>query len=301
VGGLIEPWENMYEWKMKGERIMRLLIIEGIPGTGKTTASEYIGEQLKNSGIHCKIYSEGDLDHPADYESTAFVGLPEFEKLKLNFPELKEESLRLMRLSSMDGLLIPYGKLKSAGVISAKCAEQLAGHDVYEMTPEVYKELILFRWREFADDFRREGISVVTDCCFLQNPLTMLMAKYNENHQSITEFVLEIEKIIQELAPTLIYFEPLSVKEIIEDVKQVRSPHWFQHISNYYTKQEYGKAHCLPEGIDGITSLLEERVALEKGIITSLFIETEIIRVSAKNRGDINGKLNEIIEGNNIG
>ncbi|WP_456271959.1 hypothetical protein [Bacillus sp. AK031] len=276
---------------------MNLILVEGIPGTGKTSACDYIGKRLRNGESHCEIYSEGDLDHPVDYESTAFAGLNEFEELINNFPDLKEETFQFHHFSRMEGFFIPYEKLKAAGRITQECAEQLARHDVYEMPPEIYKELILFKWKGFADDFRRAGISAVTDCCFLQNPMTMLMAKYNESPKSITAFVLEIEKIIKELNPVLIYFDPLSVKEVIEDVKKVRSPQWFQHVSNYYTGQEYGKAHCLPKGIEGVTSLLEERVELEKGIISSLSIETEIIPVSAQDRSNVNGRLNEMIAG----
>jgi hypothetical protein len=61
-----------------------------------------------------------------------------------------------------------------------RCAEELLKYDVYEMPPDLYKELILARWKTFIQEMKTSDNIAIMDCSFLQNPLTMLMAKYNE-------------------------------------------------------------------------------------------------------------------------
>ncbi|WP_113930375.1 hypothetical protein [Bacillus sp. P14.5] len=263
---------------------MKLILVEGIPGAGKTTACGYIGKKLKEGGSQARVYLEGDLDHPADYEGTAFVSSEQLGVLLIKFPELKEKHAFQQHTGIYEGVLIPYYKLSQTGQLSREAAEELSKYDVYEMPPEVYKELILEKWKAFAEKVLSERCTVVADCCFLQNPLTMLMVKYNESYHSIKDFITEIEKIILSLNPILIYLEPLSVQEVIEDVKKKRSPEWFTHITQYYTEQEYGKAHSLPGGMEGVLLLLEERVRLEKQMISLLEMKRAVIPVSVKNR-----------------
>ncbi|MGD6965475.1 hypothetical protein ACQCVP_03460 [Rossellomorea vietnamensis] len=140
------------------------------------------------------------------------------------------------------------------------------------------------RWSTFVEKVKAKDFIIVADCCFMQNPLTMLMAKYNEPCHSIKKFISEVEEVILELDPILIYLDPLSVQEVIEDVKMKRSPEWFKHVYSCYTKQEYGKVHSLPEGLEGVVQLLEDRAGLEKQLISHLTIKLAVIPVSFQSR-----------------
>lgn len=263
---------------------MKLILVEGIPGSGKTTACGYIGKKLEEQGNPTRVYLEGDLDHPADYEATAFVSADQLQVLSIKFPELVEKQSFQQYEGTQAGVLIPYIKLSQAGEITSECIAELTKYDVYELPPELYKELILNRWSTFVEKVKAEDFIVVADCCFMQNPLTMLMAKYNEPFHSIKKFIGEVEEVILELDPMLIYLDPLSVQEVIEDVKMQRSPKWFKHVSSYYTEQEYGKAHSLPEGLEGVVQLLEDRAGLEKQLISLLTIKHAVIPVSVQDR-----------------
>jgi hypothetical protein len=275
---------------------MKLILVEGIPGAGKTSACEYIGSQLNKHGVNACVFGEGDLNHPIDYEATAFVSNERLKDLKKDFPEL--ESLENMQThkGTYRGVLIPYVTLANAGMVTDECAEALSKYDVYEMPSGVYKELVLTKWKAFAEQAKTSEYIVITDCCFLQNPLTMLMAKYNETPESIIKFVLEIEKIIQDLNPLLVYLAPDSVEKVIEDVRTARASEWFQHVSSYYTEQEYGKAHSLPRGMEGVVRMLEERVNLENQIISVLNMQTHVIPVCVEEREAAGKALDAVAE-----
>jgi hypothetical protein len=279
---------------VEGGNRMKLILVEGIPGSGKTTTCEYIEKQLTNHGMDVILYGEGDLNHPVDYEATAFVSERRLKELKTAFPEMQNLNNIQYHDRTYQGGLIPYIKLANEGMVTDECAAELSKYDVYEMPSGVYKELVLSKWKAFAEQAETSEDIVITDCCFLQNPLTMLLAKYNETPESIKEFVMEIEQIIQELDPLLVYMAPDSVREVIENVRYVRSSEWFQHVSSYYTEQEYGKAHGLPGGLEGVVRLLEERMKMEKQLISELVIKTSVIPVSVNDRERAAEVLDEV-------
>lgn len=53
----------------------RLILIEGLPGSGKSTVAEMVSEILKGQGKEVQLFQEGNLDHPADYEGVSFIML----------------------------------------------------------------------------------------------------------------------------------------------------------------------------------------------------------------------------------
>jgi thymidylate kinase len=50
----------------------KLILIEGLPGSGKSTTAGMAAEILKQKGIETNLFLEGNLDHPADYDGVAF-------------------------------------------------------------------------------------------------------------------------------------------------------------------------------------------------------------------------------------
>lgn len=54
----------------------RLIIVEGLPASGKSTTARLIAKNLNDHGIHALCFDEGDHDHPADPPEYDF---PDFE------------------------------------------------------------------------------------------------------------------------------------------------------------------------------------------------------------------------------
>lgn len=52
-----------------------LIIVEGLPGSGKSTTAAMIAEELQKKGKHALCFDEGE-EHPADYKD---YGFPDFE------------------------------------------------------------------------------------------------------------------------------------------------------------------------------------------------------------------------------
>jgi hypothetical protein len=50
----------------------KLIPVEGVPGTGNTVVASTVHQWLDRNSTPNRLYREGNLDHPADYESVAY-------------------------------------------------------------------------------------------------------------------------------------------------------------------------------------------------------------------------------------
>lgn len=72
----------------------RLILVEGIPGVGKIITASNIKKYLDDKDIQSKLYLEGHLEHPADYEGVAYLKIGKYRQLiskcKINEEVIKE-------------------------------------------------------------------------------------------------------------------------------------------------------------------------------------------------------------------
>ncbi|OZB96182.1 hypothetical protein [Paenibacillus sp. XY044] len=250
----------------------KLILVEGIPGSGKTSTARYIKGLLDAHGKDNQLYLEGDLNHPADYESVACLDGSEYELLLNKYPELID-TIALFTQNVRKYQLIYYGKLQQHISMekNKSLIDELAGFDVYNGSLDRYQELIIERWTEFVTYAQQTERIVILECCFLQNPLTMMLGRFNQSQQMITEFMKRLETIIQPLNPKIIYFYQDDIRSTINRVIQERSDDWLCHITWYFTEQGYGKANGY-HGVDGLCEVLKERKKYELAIMDQLKI-----------------------------
>lgn len=58
----------------------KLILIEGLPGFGKSTAAQLVYEILTEAGNNAQLFLEGNLDHPADYDGAACLTKAEYDE-----------------------------------------------------------------------------------------------------------------------------------------------------------------------------------------------------------------------------
>lgn len=85
---------------------MPLILIEGLPGSGKTTAAKKIYEQLRCQGYPAELYLEGNSLNPADYDGFSFL---EESCMKNLFQNCTHEELKAQKIevACRSGFLIP--------------------------------------------------------------------------------------------------------------------------------------------------------------------------------------------------
>lgn len=252
----------------------KLYIVEGIPGSGKTTTATWLAQVLREKGVDANLFLEGNIEHPADFESVACLTEQQLTELGNEFPFIYPFVVQKQKW-----FFIPYASFNEK---NPKLHKALQKYDVYELSAEDYCEVTLMKWMEFAEKAQSEDKVYVLECCFLQNPITFLLAKHDVSKEYLFKHIEKIAKIITNLNPAILYFEQDNIKESIERVRKERSQEWFEFLTWYYTGQSYGNIHGL-KGETGVIQFLEDRKELEKEILALLPIENLILNNSQYN------------------
>ena len=256
----------------------KLILVEGIPGSGKTSTAEYISSYLNQKNIANELFKEGNLDHPADYESTACLHKDEYYKIQ---SQLKTDK-KLMTdyiIKNDDDYLIEYGKFyhNKEINISDEILNQLADYDIYNLPLAKYNHLIKNKWNKFAKKAVTQEQVNIFECCFLQNPLTTMMAYHNASNDYIIKHVKELEQIISELNPLLILLEPKNIEEQFDRVIKERSEEWLNFVIDYVTNQSYGQDNNL-SGYPGLIEFYQDLAELELTIFSKLSLNKILIK-----------------------
>ncbi|HDR4439638.1 hypothetical protein BK720_12640 [Bacillus thuringiensis serovar brasilensis] len=255
----------------------KLIIVEGLPGFGKSTTAQLINDILSQNKIEVELFLEGNLNHPADYDGVSCFNKFEFDRLLSNSGDFKEVLLKRV-LKKGSNYLLPYRKIKNefGDQFSDELFNDISRNDIYELPFDKNVELIADKWQDFAEIALEDDKVYIFECCFIQNPLTIGMIKYGEQKEKIINYVMKVAKIIENLNPMLFYVEQDDLEFSFRKALKERNPEWATGIVDYYTNQGYGKEHN-HSGVEGAIKVLEARRNLELEIFDMLKMKKEKI------------------------
>jgi len=250
----------------------KIYLIEGLPGSGKTTTAEALTHLLQEQQINTCIHIEGDLNHPADYESVAYLTMDEWTDF-----QSKYASLDVLRFAEVfnDYVLISYRQWQSKQDVPEAALAFLQARDIYELPFELYQSLIFKKWEVFVARALKTDTTYVFECCFLQNPLTMGLIKYDLPEATLRAYIERLAMIIAPLQPVLVYVDQPDVEQSFRKALKERPTEWADGFVSYYTEQAYGVNHSL-SGVEGTIAVLRERKVLEHQLFELLPFRVEV-------------------------
>jgi len=274
----------------------RLILVEGIPGVGKTTIAKHIKNHLDEKNIKSKLYLEGNLEHPADYESVACLDEKVFKDL-INKYDINEEIISEYITRENTDYFINYGMILKNKIYNDNkpFLKALMSNDVYSLPIQKYIRVTKDKWKRFVKTSENESCVYILECCFMQNPLTTMLAYHNQSEDVIKNHINNLSRIIDPLNPLIIFLEPKEIKETFDYIKNNRSIEWYNFVEDYITNQAYGKENEL-KGYEGVITFYShlKKIALESYALLNC---SKIKLVSSKMNWTINEKkINAFIE-----
>lgn len=259
----------------------RLILIEGIPGSGKSTISSKVRDYLESKGVKVKLYNEGEA-HPADMAWNAYLSIEEYNEILKNNPN-HEKKIRENSTLEEDYAVVAYTKL-GFGNKENELMKFFQSHEVCDgrVSLELFKELHFKRWRKFAKTVDKDSI-VIFECSYLQNHVNELMGVHNKDTEFIINYMIDLIKTVEDLKPKLIYLSQQDINETISRVSDERRssnkeiwPDWIDMVIEYVENSKYGKANKL-EGFEGVIDFLKARKEIELKVIEKLNIDKNIV------------------------
>ena len=238
----------------------KLIIVEGLPCSGKSTTAEYIADKIGFTFI-----DEDTGSHPADYEFHAYLTDSDLE----NFTAEEREKILSESTEKSGGYIV---NLRS---FSGELSEKLLKYKIYDFLPwEKEKPVMLDKWREFAENIGDR--KYVFNCVLLQNPMCETMMRFGFDTSVSYEYIREICEIIKPLSPLIVYLRTDNIRDSVQKASKERGDEWLNMVIDYHCNGAYGKSHGL-EGFEGYVSALEERQKRELEMLEQLGIDSIVI------------------------
>ncbi|WBW97056.1 thymidylate kinase [Oceanirhabdus sp. W0125-5] len=282
----------------------RLILVEGIPGSGKSTIAYKIKEYLESQGIKAKLYSEGDA-HPADLAWNACLTIDEYTHILNSNPELKEKIKENTKIEG-DYAIIAYTKL-GLPMKGSELTKYFESKEVYDgrATLETFKKLHFQRWEQFAKSMEKDKSVAIFECAYLQNHVNELMGCHEKSSEYIEGYMFELIETVKCLNPKLIYLTQPDVEETIKRVAAERVTQdkskwddWIDLVIRYVEGSKYGQSKGF-KGYEGTIEFFKDRKKIEENIIAKLSIDKAVINNSDYNWDMVFDKVIEELDINN--
>ena len=274
----------------------RLILVEGIPGAGKTTTARKIKEKLIDEGKEAILYEEG-MSHPADMAWNACLKEDEYNDFIKKCSEMwegskksisKEELIsRIQRQTRIEdnNVILAYTKIDFPEDCYWSLIGDVASKEICDgrKSLDEFRDIHLRRWSKFAEQALLNDNIYIFECAFLQNHIFELLGVYEKSDEEIYLYLKSLLETVKSLSPSIVYIEPSSVEDIIIQAANERKspegsgPDWIDEVANWVSNVNFGKSHNL-KGIEGVFYFCKERLRIDKLMIEKLNVPVTIIK-----------------------
>ena len=251
----------------------KLVLFEGIPGSGKTTLTKKTYDYLSSKDLECRHYLEGGL-HPVDLVWCAYLTLDEYYALLEEYPQYADSIIQSAQIEEHSAV-IAYLQMKTH---NEELMAYLQSKEIFDgrLNTEHFCDLFIKRFKQFAAKNAGRDAIQLFDCAVLQNQINELLCFHNVDHTFIVNHIHNLMNSLMPLNPTLVYLRQKEVGETIKYVASKRKspntdeyPDWIDLVITYIEKSTYGQKHQL-QGFDGVIDYYRARQALEVSIVHEL-------------------------------
>lgn len=221
----------------------KLIIFEGIPGSGKTTTSQLLQKCFIEKGITSNNFIEG-CKHPIDLPFYAYISLSEYDDLILKYEE-QAEWLQQNSIVEDKYVLSPY-KIPEPYPLNNILVEYLRSREFcYSSKPivsfDTFKKVFCRRFKQYVTKMITKNEITIFESVLLQHQIHDINRLYPHiKGDEMVEYLRMIGNILIPLNPVLFYISQDNVRESLKHTAFIRSkPKWStDETIAYYEKRK---------------------------------------------------------------
>jgi len=204
----------------------KLIFIEGLPGSGKTTMSGKLYESLRQICNNVKVYLEGDLPNPINFSGFACLNHKEFDYICNKYKDINFNNA----LWGKDYVLVPYAVFKTRFKETEKYNTELQSflrtkEFCYKPSSPIsinrYKEIMTDRWYQFIKNVMPSDVKIF-DGDFFQHPIDDMLYNYNASIKQVIDYLLNIGDIIKNINSKLFYISQNNIEDSLSRIAEER-------------------------------------------------------------------------------
>lgn len=201
----------------------RIIMLEGLPGTGKTTNSYRLFEQLARNRRTVRWLHEVSQPHPVLFFSEACMTKEEYRAFTEKYPEAAEmlNSIAEVRANTV-GIDYLTAARKMPGQEDAAWYQELMRYDAFGVPLDRYELIALEKWEAFANAALQDGDTfyILDSSIFQYQIFTYLLA--GAEYPRLAALVRRIIKTLEPLNPLLIWLYREKTEDSIAFLAQQR-------------------------------------------------------------------------------
>lgn len=206
----------------------RLVFLEGIPGSGKTTTARALAARLRGWGVPVRLWLEGAAGHPLDLFGHAYLAPGALARLEEAFPG-QGAGLAARSRSYGGHCLTPYrGVGLPEGLERALAAREFCYTDRPQAPFAAFSEVFARRFEAFARENAASAPVMICESALLQHQIHDLNRLYPElSRQAVLEHLERLAAALGPVEPVLFYLAPGDVAaSLAHTAAQRGQPMW---------------------------------------------------------------------------
>ncbi|MBQ7183536.1 MAG: hypothetical protein IJR97_06060 [Clostridia bacterium] len=200
----------------------RLIMLEGLPGTGKTANSYRLFEQLVRNGRDVRWLHEVSQPHPTLFFSESCLTKEEYRVFTERYPEAAEclGSIAEVRATTV-GIDYLTAARRMPGPENAAWYRELLKYDAMDLTLDRYETAAREKWEAFVNAALRNDTVYILDSAIFQYQIFTFLLN-GADHQRLAGFVRGIMNMLEPLRPALIYLYRKNTEDSIAFIEKRR-------------------------------------------------------------------------------
>ncbi|MGS0971722.1 MAG: hypothetical protein ACVCEJ_00540 [Candidatus Izemoplasmataceae bacterium] len=260
----------------------KMIFIEGLPGSGKTTFSKKLHQYLTSKNEKAIYYTEG-MHNPLSLAWQGLFSDEEFHFLLETFPDLSE-NIKANTIKQIGKNVVAYIKV-SVSEEQKSFYDYVKKYEIYDASKSDFINTYQLLYHEFRRTHQVLNESHIFECILLQNHVNQFLAGYNLNEKDIFNHIKSLIDNFSSFNILIIYIKQTNIKNTLNKIARERLspnknmfPDWIDTVIDYITSTPYGKLHNL-KGKDGLIEYSTRHQEIELAILSKLKIPHLVVEL----------------------